>query len=365
MKKLLDILKARIYEISKDDDKRLRYQYRVTYFILAAVSAFMSVVNIFTGKYLLLAATLVFSILCIINLVISGRSAKMLKFTAMVFSAEFILLITFFIISGTPEGFSAIWAAMLPTCGLLLFKRKNGSALSGAMFLIIIFLFWTNAGRSLLQYDYTRSFMLRFPMLYAAFFAMAFFLESVRQATFDNYIYMYNHDPLTGALNRKGFLEHCIKLLKESAGQTVGFMIADLDKFKDVNDTFGHFTGDAVLIETVRRITDASGVEICRWGGEEFAAIFPGGISEETAEKIRLAFENRSILAGEREIAQTISVGAVNAEVTDKLTADILCLEADRCMYISKDLGRNKATVRTLEPVAGNTAGEVHNAAKT
>lgn len=348
MLKLFDFYEKKLASLAQDEEKRLRLQYLATYIILGVVALFMSVVNLFTGKALLLGATLAFALLCALNVYLALRSERALKISTVIFRVEAIALFSFFLISGTPEGFSAIWAAMLPTCGLLLFRRKHGSILSGIMFLIIIFLFWTPAGTSLLQYEYTQSFMLRFPMLYAAFFAMAFFLESVRQATFDNYIYLYTHDPLTGALNRKGFTEYVEEVLRDRKEQPVGFMIADLDHFKQVNDTYGHFTGDIVLKETVKRIQEAAGVPVCRWGGEEFAAIFPGGMTEEIGEKIRRAFSDRPILAGDKKILQTISVGGANLSSAKLFTGDQLCQESDKCLYEAKSSGRNCVMIRDL-----------------
>ena len=350
MLKLFDLYEKKLASLAQDEEKRLRLQFIATYIILGTVALFMSAVNVFTGKTLLLAATLAFALLCGVNAFLAFHSEKTLKISTYIFRVEIIALFTFFLISGTPEGFSAIWAAMLPASGLLLFRRKHGSLLSGVMFLILVFLCWTAAGRSLLQYEYTQSFLLRFPMLYAAFFAMAFFLESVRQATFDNYIYLYTHDALTGCLNRKGFTEYAEELLKDCTDEPIGFMIADLDHFKTVNDTYGHSAGDAVLKEAAKRIRDAAGVPVCRWGGEEFAAIFLGGtgMTEEAGERIRRAFCDKPIKVGEIEIFQTISVGGANLGSTRLFMSDQLCNESDKCLYEAKQSGRNKVIIRDV-----------------
>ena len=83
--------------------------------------------------------------------------------------------------TGTPEGFSAIWALMLPAGGMLTFGKKRTTVLSAIMLGIILFFFDTTLGQSYLQYDYTDSFMLRFPMAFCAFYLLALFLETVRE----------------------------------------------------------------------------------------------------------------------------------------------------------------------------------------
>ena len=138
--------------IARDDERRIRLQYLSTYTILAFVSLYMSIVNVITAKYLLLASTLFFAVLCVANIVIANLGEKGLRISTHLFTVELLLLIVFFVVTGTPEGFSAIWAALIPASSLLLFKRKRGSLISGIMFCILVFFFWFPAGRELLQY---------------------------------------------------------------------------------------------------------------------------------------------------------------------------------------------------------------------
>ena len=94
-------------------------------------------------------------------------------------------------------------------------------------------------------------------------------------------------DPLTGLLNRRAFLS----ALQQEREKTM--LLIDLDHFKQVNDTYGHATGDRILIDFARRVADMLPAprHLARWGGEEFAVLLPRvrpDDAREQAERIRL-----------------------------------------------------------------------------
>jgi diguanylate cyclase (GGDEF)-like protein len=129
-------------------------------------------------------------------------------------------------------------------------------------------------------------------------------------------------------------------------------LVIDLDHFKNVNDAKGHSEGDACLQRVVMTISTIVGRKgrIYRWGGDEFAVCLPDFSSEEaqaTAERIRLSVE-QSKPGG--EIAVTTSIGICGADRTDsKLPIEILDL-ADKAMYESKRLGKNRITTWPFAP---------------
>ena len=141
-----------------------------TYFIMGLVSLFMTILNIKTHKDYLIYATAIFSLACIINIVCVFLGGKFLSISSATFSVEILGLFTFFLISGNPDGFSAIWICLLPYAGMLFYGKNKGSILCGVMFFILAFLLWFPAGQRLLQYDYNETFRMRFPILYFAFF---------------------------------------------------------------------------------------------------------------------------------------------------------------------------------------------------
>lgn len=193
----------RLGKIIVDENKWTMFQNACVFVALGGSAAFMTVVNFITGQNLLAFVTLGFSAGCAINLLllyINGIAAKIAMF---LFAAEIIGLFLFFIISGIPDGFSVLWIAMLPSFGLLFFELRYGSFLSLAMFLALIFFFWVPFGQSLLQFDYSPTFRMRFPLFYLVCFAVAFLLEKMSEAarvalkeSQKKYEYLCYHDAL-------------------------------------------------------------------------------------------------------------------------------------------------------------------------
>ncbi len=355
MKLLSDILKAKFKEVRTaivDDDRRRTVIFVWFNLILSFVSGAMTVVNIFTGKRLLMVSTLAFFLACLLNVLISRQGEAGQRLGRYLFLAEGVVLCGFFCVSGTPEGFSALWTCFIPSFALALLGSRKGSIYSGVGFVMIFIFFWTPWGRSLLQYRYTDSFMLRFPMIYVAFYLMALFLETVRSVTQgqlvaaeQRYMYLYKHDALTGLYNRYGFNEKMDEIFTGPEEEELALYILDLDLFKNVNDTYGHAAGDAVLRFAADTIQQAAGEDavVCRWGGEEFTMLTrgtpdPAGL----AERIRQKFEAAVITAGEQEVRVTVSIGYSIFSGRNTTTIAEFVKSADRCLYQAKEAGRNR-----------------------
>jgi len=341
-----------------DDNTRMRIQFFVIYMIMGLVSLGMTILNAFTSWELLGYATLGFFILNAINCVLCMISETTERISRLLFAVEAVSLFTFFAIMGNPEGFSILWSLLLPTCGMLLFRSKYGSIVAGIQWLIIIFLLWTEPGKSLLMYDYTSSFLQRFPLLYLAFFFVGFFFEYVRHSTHEELVnartqfeYLYKHDALTGLYNRYGLNAEIAKAANSGKNECKAFAIADLDHFKRTNDMYGHLIGDEVLKTSagiIRSIVGADG-HVCRWGGEEFSIVFFDETkAEEICRKINRACADHEYNFGGVHFCNTISIGLVVSR-GDALPQDSQVItQADENLYTSKTTGRDKVTTTVL-----------------
>ena len=339
-----------------DDSFRYRFQLTIVYWLMGTVAGVMSVINLVMHNYLLLWVTLIFTVSCIINLYYITRTKSSIIVSSAFFFIAVSLMLIYFIISGNPEGFSILWVCLLPSCGMMLLGRKKASIYTLIMFVILIFFLWTPIGSNLLMYDYTSTFKLRFPFLLVAIYITSFFLETIRHITHremikakSDYEYLYIHDALTGVYNRYGFnliIDDCLDTRKTS--RSMFFMIIDLDDFKDINDTYGHLSGDKVLISIAECIQKAIGdcAHLCRWGGEEFAIIMMDNLSIEEAkiraEKVRRRIEELTVESEGSTINITASIGAVLKNNRKEVEISSLVKTADSYLYKAKEEGKNR-----------------------
>jgi diguanylate cyclase (GGDEF)-like protein/PAS domain S-box-containing protein len=156
-------------------------------------------------------------------------------------------------------------------------------------------------------------------------------------------------DPITG-LAPRSFGELHLQTLMRAVAQratTLGMLYIDLDHFKDVNDTFGHKTGDDVLRMVGQSLANGlrHGDIPIRWGGDKFLALLLGTDREGVdlvAERVRMLVENSWIQRGDVQARVTASVGATMAIPTE--AADDLVDRAGLFMHTSKRDGRNRVT---------------------
>lgn len=157
------------------------------------------------------------------------------------------------------------------------------------------------------------------------------------------------HDGLTGVLNRGAVLEaiHRERSRQAREGGALGIILADLDHFKHVNDTYGHVFGDAVLKETARRMTNCVRPydTVGRYGGEEFLIIAPsadamGSLS--LAERMRETIASCPITTAAGAVNVTASFGVAASDPHEPIAPDTLLLRVDDALYRAKELGRNR-----------------------
>ncbi|MFP5020839.1 GGDEF domain-containing protein [Pseudonocardia phyllosphaerae] len=170
-------------------------------------------------------------------------------------------------------------------------------------------------------------------------------------------------DSLTSSYNRRYLDERLADLLSGTDGRPVCLALADIDHFKQVNDTHGHPFGDRVLQRMVDELDDAlpRGAFCARYGGEEFALVLPGldsdaGVAACEAARERVASHDWSALHPELRV--TISIGIAHTGSADGV--DPLVAEADVLLYTAKQAGRNAVAYRSGEGrvvLAGAAAG--------
>ena len=151
-------------------------------------------------------------------------------------------------------------------------------------------------------------------------------------------------DSLTGLPNRRSLEAFAQNLARTRVDYALA--VIDLDRFKDLNDTHGHHTGDRALVtfaEVLRKVL-RRGDFAARWGGEEFMLVMPGATSTPAVLVIdRLRVELAETLRAAGSVAFTLSAGIADTTMTREF--DQLVRIADEALYLSKEAGRNRATV--------------------
>ncbi len=162
---------------------------------------------------------------------------------------------------------------------------------------------------------------------------------------------MATHDSLTGLYNRHYLDVTLDRELALAAREKypVSFIMIDIDRFKQVNDIFGHKAGDAVLQNLASMLLDTSRASdiIFRFGGEEFLAVLPKVKSKfalQIAEKWRKTFLGSTLLLGYGGVKATISCGIAVFPTHGSSGADLIA-SADQALYQAKEAGRNQSVV--------------------
>ncbi len=164
-----------------------------------------------------------------------------------------------------------------------------------------------------------------------------------------------NRDPLTNLYNRRYF--HTISddyyQLAKRENRDLCVLLIDIDRFKSINDNYGHLTGDAVILACAKTLLSniRSSDILARFGGEEFVILMPSTDIEgacHIAEKLRLAVEKSTVLSEEKkEVHFTISLGIDQVNIHQKNGLEQAFNHADKALYAAKAAGRN--SIKTFE----------------
>jgi len=168
----------------------------------------------------------------------------------------------------------------------------------------------------------------------------------------DNRIHLASLDGLTKLWNRNKILEFLEEELDRGrrCGQPTGIIMVDIDYFKQINDTYGHFTGDKVLAEVADRLKREIRRydKIGRYGGDEMFFVLPNcrqAHLQKIANRLRCCICNKAIPTKSGPLKVSISLGAISSEISSKAPSSDLIQASDRALYAAKKLGRNRLVI--------------------
>lgn len=155
--------------------------------------------------------------------------------------------------------------------------------------------------------------------------------------------YQATHDALTGVMSRGRIMELMNQMAADRS--SIGILMLDLDRFKSINDTYGHSAGDVVLCETTRRLQSllAPNEHLGRYGGEEFIVLTNRQDESlvDLAERLRMAIAGTPILADGRALPVTASFGATCGPASPS-SLSVMLKTVDEALYAAKHGGRNQ-----------------------
>jgi diguanylate cyclase (GGDEF)-like protein len=166
---------------------------------------------------------------------------------------------------------------------------------------------------------------------------------------FENAYRMMTTDGLTQVHNKRYLLDVAERELRRAArtGKPMSLLMFDIDRFKLINDTYGHLTGDEVLIEFTRRLMAAlRGDEVlARYGGEEFCLMLPDTALADAlkaGERVRAVVAENDFVTQHAQVSVTVSVGVTCMQPPLEISAIELIEQADKQLYLAKNGGRNR-----------------------
>lgn len=160
-------------------------------------------------------------------------------------------------------------------------------------------------------------------------------------------VQMANQDDLTGALNRRTFALRAERQLKQCAKmrEPLSYLIFDVDRFKIINDTYGHYVGDQVLQHLTSRVRKHLGADdlLVRYGGDEFGILLPGRGERDSAQFAELLISELEAREGHQvPVSYSISVGVLTVIPDAELHLESLYITCDQALYAAKRDGRNR-----------------------
>lgn len=295
--------------------------------------------------------------LIVVNVTIVGCIIYFMK-TKQIDAIALITLVIVFVMclalvyTGGKENTALYWLMFYPVAVFAILGVKFGAWLSSAMLLsCIVMLYGPDMGQVIYGAVEKTRFVAAFSLVLVFSFIGEYFRHRSHLAIADITLEQKQHahtDQLTGAPNRRFITSHFLKLAASRPEHylPLSILLIDLDKFKQLNDTYGHDFGDTVLIEFTKLLESqfpATALK-ARYGGEEFVVILPQQTTLEASilgNRFRECVQNHVMLTDKNQrVSLTCSMGIAQANSVDDYNNALK--QADKYLYSAKAQGRNK-----------------------
>lgn len=352
-------------EFSEAVSKR-SYRLNMLIGLIGATFLMAFAANAMSNGKLILAASLAIAALAGLGSLVLMRRTGELRYGAhgVSFAAAYVYI--YLIISGGAEGTGPLWCYPLVALITFLQGMRRGIYITvGLTVASLILMFVPNLPFTVAEYGTT--FKIRFIASFLALAMMTLIYEYLRSESQSRYRAISSEldkasrtDELTGLANRREMND---LLEMEYAnyirhGQPFSVIMVDLDRFKQLNDNFGHAFGDQTLVDVASRLATniRRSDHVARWGGEEFLILLPQtdlAQASRLAEKLRLAIAAFKPKGAAQGGTVTASMGVQSIEFAPTLAN--LITGADDRLYQAKNRGRNRVVAGNLADAAASS----------
>ncbi|MCG7900220.1 MAG: GGDEF domain-containing protein [Candidatus Thiodiazotropha lotti] len=336
----------------KDTDFRRGYQ--LSMLVGASGSTFLivfGIIAIVNDRQILGLTLLAITLLVLVSMFLMWLM-KNPSFGINGISIAVVIAFTYIISTGGIDNTGPLWCYPLTLIMMLLQGLRRGVIALFVLLIIAIVVMYIPFV-SFVTADYPQSFKVRFIASFFALSIMVTIYEFLRERTHKRYIEISNElehashtDMLTGLANRREMLARLDAAYGtyNRHGAPFSIIMADLDNFKRINDTYGHVVGDHLLIGLGKLLSSVVRRQdlVSRWGGEEFLIMLSQTDRRqamEVAEKLRLSVES-AVFSDENKYQITLSLGVQS--ITEAVNTDTMIRDADRFLYEAKRRGRNR-----------------------
>lgn len=271
-----DIIKILMMKPFWSDSDRLCTIRAVISIVFAVASFVLMFADLKSGTIQMAISSIVLVVGFVFSAVIAGVFKKP-TIAGLVIAGLAMFILTGYALGGGNEGFAILWILAVPMFAISVLDLISGLLIS-LYFLIFLPILFYSPLNYLIEGKYTVSFSTRFPVLYACVFVIAIFL-ALQKEYYNRKAHILSYvDELTGAYNRRYFLETVDKE-KIKNSKELSLIMIDVNGLKQANDTYGHEAGDELICAVPKCCRDVLGedVLICRMGGDEFAIIITKG----------------------------------------------------------------------------------------
>ena len=270
-----------------------------------------------------------------------------------IFLTVLIFLMTYLVISGGRDNTGPLWIYTVPPVAFYVAGLRKGNYFNIAfLFIVSVIFYWPIPFFDVAEYSDT--FKSRIILSFLTVMALFGFYEYSRQQVYEHSLKLNQKfkrqaqcDSLTGLSNRRHIRELITDECKRAKnfGLDMSILICDVDYFKNINDKYGHETGDNILIQITRVFLDIVREKdlVSRWGGEEFLFVLPETDEQSAkllAERIRSTVEQQKFTYKNVNISITVSIGVTQVNLQNE--ADVSINIADHFLYQAKESGRNQ-----------------------